>query len=223
MTEARYRGTKIVTVTPDYSEASKFADLWLHPKQGTDAALAHGDGPCDPERVARRGQRRLLHRLLPPLYRHADAGDADARRTAAWSPDRQLRAADLADDARPGQQPGLEDRRGGRRDRRALCRRPARSASAGASRASGTSRAATARTGDEITPRLSLAGGDDAAAVDLPVFRRRAPSHSSTRPRRRRWSRTRADHRRVHAEGRQHRAVATVYDLFLRQLRRRRG
>lgn len=44
MTEARYRGTKTVVVTPDYSEASKFADLWLHPKQGTDAALAMAMG-----------------------------------------------------------------------------------------------------------------------------------------------------------------------------------
>ncbi|HMS79881.1 MAG TPA: molybdopterin-dependent oxidoreductase, partial [Burkholderiaceae bacterium] len=44
MAEARYRGTKVVTVTPDYSEASKFADLWLHPKQGTDAALAMAMG-----------------------------------------------------------------------------------------------------------------------------------------------------------------------------------
>lgn len=44
MTEARYKGTKIVTVCPDYSEASKFADLWLHPKQGTDAALAMAIG-----------------------------------------------------------------------------------------------------------------------------------------------------------------------------------
>ena len=39
-TEVRYSGTKSVVVSPDYSEASKFADLWLHPKQGTDAALA---------------------------------------------------------------------------------------------------------------------------------------------------------------------------------------
>jgi len=39
-TEARYKGTKSVVVSPDYSEAAKFADLWLHPKQGTDAALA---------------------------------------------------------------------------------------------------------------------------------------------------------------------------------------
>jgi nitrate reductase alpha subunit len=39
-TEARYRGAKSVVVSPDYSEASKFSDVWLHPKQGTDAALA---------------------------------------------------------------------------------------------------------------------------------------------------------------------------------------
>ncbi|WP_119309797.1 nitrate reductase subunit alpha [Cohaesibacter haloalkalitolerans] len=39
-TEARYKGTKSVVVSPDYSEAAKFSDLWLHPKQGTDAALA---------------------------------------------------------------------------------------------------------------------------------------------------------------------------------------
>ena len=39
-TEARYRGAKSVVVSPDYSEAAKFSDMWLHPKQGTDAALA---------------------------------------------------------------------------------------------------------------------------------------------------------------------------------------
>lgn len=44
MTEARYRGTQIVTITPDYSEASKFGDIWLHPRQGTDAALGMAMG-----------------------------------------------------------------------------------------------------------------------------------------------------------------------------------
>jgi nitrate reductase alpha subunit len=44
MTEVRYKGAKVAVVTPDYSEASKFADLWLHPKQGTDAALAMAMG-----------------------------------------------------------------------------------------------------------------------------------------------------------------------------------
>jgi nitrate reductase alpha subunit len=39
-TEVRYKGTKSVVVSPDYAEATKFADMWLAPKQGTDAALA---------------------------------------------------------------------------------------------------------------------------------------------------------------------------------------
>jgi nitrate reductase alpha subunit len=43
-TEARYNGTKTVAVTPDYSEVAKLTDHWLHPKQGTDAALAFAMG-----------------------------------------------------------------------------------------------------------------------------------------------------------------------------------
>ena len=39
-TEVRYKGTKTVSITPDYSEVAKLTDLWLNPKQGTDAALA---------------------------------------------------------------------------------------------------------------------------------------------------------------------------------------
>jgi len=42
--EARYNGTKIVAITPDYAEVAKLSDLWLHPKQGTDAALAMAMG-----------------------------------------------------------------------------------------------------------------------------------------------------------------------------------
>jgi nitrate reductase alpha subunit len=42
--EARYNGTKIVAITPDYSEVAKLSDLWLHPKQGTDAAFAMAMG-----------------------------------------------------------------------------------------------------------------------------------------------------------------------------------
>jgi len=43
-TEVRYKGAKTVAVTPDYSEVAKLSDLWLHPKQGTDAALAMAMG-----------------------------------------------------------------------------------------------------------------------------------------------------------------------------------
>ena len=38
--EVRYRGAKSAVISPDYNEAAKFSDIWLHPKQGTDAALA---------------------------------------------------------------------------------------------------------------------------------------------------------------------------------------
>ncbi|WP_105188838.1 nitrate reductase subunit alpha [Pseudoalteromonas sp. T1lg48] len=40
LTEVRYKGTKVVSITSDYSELSKLTDHWLAPKQGTDSALA---------------------------------------------------------------------------------------------------------------------------------------------------------------------------------------
>jgi nitrate reductase alpha subunit len=43
-TEARYRGMKSAVICPDYSEASKFGDIWLSVKQGTDSALAMAMG-----------------------------------------------------------------------------------------------------------------------------------------------------------------------------------
>lgn len=43
-TEVRYKGAKTVAVTPDYAEISKLADIWMHPKQGTDAAMAMAMG-----------------------------------------------------------------------------------------------------------------------------------------------------------------------------------
>ncbi len=39
MVEARYRGQKVVVMSPDYSEATKFADEWVPVAPGTDAAL----------------------------------------------------------------------------------------------------------------------------------------------------------------------------------------
>jgi nitrate reductase alpha subunit len=40
MVEARYRGQKVVVVSPDYADNTKFADEWLAVHPGTDAALA---------------------------------------------------------------------------------------------------------------------------------------------------------------------------------------
>lgn len=44
MTEARYHGQKMVSINPDYSDNTKFADEWLRVNPGTDAALALGMG-----------------------------------------------------------------------------------------------------------------------------------------------------------------------------------
>ncbi len=44
MAEVRYRGTKVVTVSPDYADNTKFADEWMPAQAGTDAALAMGMG-----------------------------------------------------------------------------------------------------------------------------------------------------------------------------------
>jgi nitrate reductase alpha subunit len=44
MTEARYRGQKVVVVSPDYADNTKFADEWLAPHPGTDGAVAMAMG-----------------------------------------------------------------------------------------------------------------------------------------------------------------------------------
>jgi nitrate reductase alpha subunit len=44
LAEARYKGTKVVAVSPDYADNVKFADDWLAPHPGTDGALAMAMG-----------------------------------------------------------------------------------------------------------------------------------------------------------------------------------
>ncbi|MFN8190295.1 MAG: nitrate reductase subunit alpha [Nocardioidaceae bacterium] len=44
MTEARYRGQKVVAIAPDYAENVKFADEWVTTAPGTDGALAMAMG-----------------------------------------------------------------------------------------------------------------------------------------------------------------------------------
>jgi len=96
-TEVRYKGAKGVVITPDYSEAAKLADLWLNPKQGTDAALGmafghvilkefHLDNPSEyfTDYVRRYSDMPMLVMLEPH-----EAG--------SFKPTRFLRASDLVD------------------------------------------------------------------------------------------------------------------------------
>jgi nitrate reductase alpha subunit len=92
--EARYNGTKVVAITPDYSEVAKLSDLWLHPKQGTDAALAMAMGHVVLREFFLDRQvpyfqdycRRYTD--MPMLVRLVREGDR-------WVPNRYLRASDF--------------------------------------------------------------------------------------------------------------------------------
>ena len=84
MTEARYRGQKVVVVSPDYSDHVKFADDWLPAQPGTDGALAMAMGHVmlkefwvDRPRAALRGLRQALHR--PAAARRARGARRRAR------------------------------------------------------------------------------------------------------------------------------------------------
>ena len=100
-TEVRYKGAKTVAVTPDYSEVAKLCDLWLHPKQGTDAAVAMAMGHVALKEfyVNRRSAyfddyaRRYTD--LPLLLRLEQKVLADGSKVLA--PGRYVRASDFAD------------------------------------------------------------------------------------------------------------------------------
>ena len=99
-TEVRYKGAKIVSVTPDYSEVAKLADLWLHPKQGTDAAVAMAMGHVIlkefyfDKRSAYFDEYARRYTDLPLLVVLKEKQLPDGR--TAMVPDRYVRASDFA-------------------------------------------------------------------------------------------------------------------------------
>ena len=87
MTEARYRGQKVVVVSPDYSDHTKFADDWLAVRARHRRRAGDGDGARDPDRVLPRPAGAVLHRLRQDLHRPAVPGDpARARRRLRAGP-----------------------------------------------------------------------------------------------------------------------------------------
>lgn len=95
-TEARYKGAKSVVVSPDYSEAAKFSDMWLHPKAGTDAALAMAMGHVILREYHLDRQAEYFEDYcrqytdMPMLVRLV-------KQDGQYVPERQLRASDFAD------------------------------------------------------------------------------------------------------------------------------
>ena len=104
-TEVRYKGTKTVAVTPDYSEVAKLADIWMHPKQGTDAAVAMAMGHVVLKEFYFPGEGKTRSAYfdnyarrytdLPLLVMLKEQTLADG--TTTMVPDRYVRASDIQD------------------------------------------------------------------------------------------------------------------------------
>ena len=164
MTEARYRGQKVVVVSPDYSDHVKFADDWLPAQPGTDGALAMAMGHVmlkefwvDRPVPRFRGLRQALHRPAAARRARGARRRARARPLPDWPPT-SATASEHAD-WKPV---------AARRRRPASRRCPtARSASATASEGKGRW---NLRLGD-LDPVLTLHGRhDEAVEVALPRF-----------------------------------------------------
>jgi nitrate reductase alpha subunit len=97
MVEARYRGQKVVVVSPDYSDHTKFADDWLAAAPGTDGALAMAMGHVmlsefyRDRLVPRFAEYATTYTDLPFLVSLCQRGDS-------WVPEHFLTASDLGDD-----------------------------------------------------------------------------------------------------------------------------
>ncbi|MDO8106716.1 nitrate reductase subunit alpha [Isoptericola sp. b441] len=165
MTEARYRGQKVVAVAPDYADNVKFADEWVPAAPGTDGALAIAMGhvvlreffverqvPYFTDYVSRYTDLPFLVRLV--------------ERDGALVPEKFLTAADLpgaeADSENAAFKTVLMDRGTGK------------PAVPGGSLGFRYGEAGAGRWNldlGSIDPMLSLQGeGADAVAVHLPVF-----------------------------------------------------
>ena len=96
MTEARYRGQKVVVVSPDYSDHTKFADDWLAAAPGTDGALAMAMGHVILSEFFRDRQVPYFTEYVK-TYTDAPFLVTLRERGDAYVPGRFLTAADLGD------------------------------------------------------------------------------------------------------------------------------
>ncbi|MBQ6037547.1 MAG: nitrate reductase subunit alpha [Bacteroidaceae bacterium] len=97
-TQVRYKGTQVAVISPDYSDASKFADVWMAPKQGTDSALGMAMGHVilkefyQDKTTAYFDEYVKKFTDLPYLVKLRDAGNG------RYVPEMMLRASDLPND-----------------------------------------------------------------------------------------------------------------------------
>ena len=201
MTEARYRGQKVVAVSPDYADNVKFADEWLAAQPGTDGALAMAMGHVILKEFFVDRQVALLHRLRQEVHRPAVPGPLERAR-------RQLRRR--ASSSPPPTSTATQRRRERRRSRR-CCSTPRP-----ASRWSRTARSASGY-GDEGAGKWNL----DLGEVDPLLTAARRPREPGRRSRCRAstpaTARPRVLRRGVPVRRVGGRLVTTVFDLLLAQ------
>jgi nitrate reductase alpha subunit len=99
MAEARYRGQKVVVVSPDYADNVKFADEWLPGQPGTDGALAMAMGHVI---LTEFFVRRETPRFVDYVRRYTDLPFLVtlSERDGAYVPGKFLTSADLGGDDR---------------------------------------------------------------------------------------------------------------------------
>ena len=92
MAEVRYRGTKVVSVSPDYADNTKFADEWMPCAAGHRRGAGDGDGSRHPVGMLRAQPGSVLRRLRAAVHRSAVPGQAGGTRRRAGArqePDRR--------------------------------------------------------------------------------------------------------------------------------------
>ena len=117
MAEARYRGQKVVVVSPDYADNVEVRRRVAARPAGHRRRAGDGDGPRDPPGVLRRPAGAAVRRLRQALHRPAVPGHADRGADGA------LRAGQVPHRRRPRRRPATEARV---QDRAAWTRPPAR-------------------------------------------------------------------------------------------------
>jgi nitrate reductase alpha subunit len=96
MAEARYKGQKVVVISPDYADNTKFADAWLPAQPGTDGALAMAMGHVMLHEFF---VRRRVPFFVDYVRRYTDLPFlvALSERDGGYVPDKFLTAADLGE------------------------------------------------------------------------------------------------------------------------------
>jgi nitrate reductase alpha subunit len=211
-TEVRYKGAKTVAITPDYSEVAKLADLWLHPKQGTDAALAMAAGHVILKEFHLSGKSAYFQDYcrrytdMPMLVRLEKHGDA-------YVPGRFLRASDFADRLGEANNPewktvALDETSG-----KAVAPRGSIGYRWGEQGRWNLEEKA-GQAGEEVKLAMTLVGREDAVVpVAFPYFGGLEHAHFAHNPQSPVLNRNLAAKRLALADGEA--LVATVYDLLL--------